>query len=194
MLFEKDPHDPKLHRLRIIHIIEADYNLATKIHWARRLMQRAEREKTLCDANWGSRKGRSAQDVAMVKELHYDITHLCLKDYAAMENDAISCYGRMVPNLIMLISRSFGVKKSVCSSVGLTFERTKHHLATKNGISKQAFGYTKEAPIFGSWQGASKSVVSWVLTSSLIQEIHCGDVPLARFESTEAKSKCTNPL
>ena len=75
--------------------------------------------------------------MAMVKELHYDISHLCLKDYASMENDAKSCYDRMVPNLIMLISRSFGVRESVCSSVGLTFERTKHHLATKDGIYKE---------------------------------------------------------
>ena len=43
ILLEKDPNDPKLHRLRIIHIIEADYNLAAKIQWARRLMRRPEK-------------------------------------------------------------------------------------------------------------------------------------------------------
>ena len=31
VLIEKDSNNPTLHRLRIIHIIEADYNLATKI-------------------------------------------------------------------------------------------------------------------------------------------------------------------
>lgn len=41
-LLEKDPNNPKLHRLRIIHIIEADYNPATKILWSRRLMKKAE--------------------------------------------------------------------------------------------------------------------------------------------------------
>ena len=185
VLLEKDPNDPKLHRLRIIHIIEADYNLATKIHWARRLMSNAERGKALCDANWGSRKGRSAQDVSIVKELHYDITHLSLKDYATMENDAKSCYDRMIPSLIMLISRSFGVKASVCKAVGRTFEKTKHHVATKNGVSMSTFGYTRDEPIFGSWQGATKSVVSWVLTSSIIQEIHSNEVKGATFESTD---------
>lgn len=67
-LLEKDTH----HRLRIKHIIEAEYNLATQIHWARRLMSTAEREKLLCNENWGSRKGRSALDVAMVKKIHYN--------------------------------------------------------------------------------------------------------------------------
>ena len=31
IMLEKDQNDPKLHRLRVIHIIEADYNLTTKI-------------------------------------------------------------------------------------------------------------------------------------------------------------------
>lgn len=41
ILLEKYPNDPKLHRLRIIHIIEADYNLATKIVWSRQPMKTA---------------------------------------------------------------------------------------------------------------------------------------------------------
>jgi ribonuclease HI len=189
VLLEKDPNHPKLHRLRIIHIIEADYNLATKIYWARRLQRTAEKKKLLCDSNWGSRKGRSAQDVAIVKELHYDITHLSLNEFATMENDAKSCYDRMIPSLIMLISRSFGLNKNVCRTVGKTFEKTRHKVATKNGISKDSFGYTKEEPIFGSWQGATKSVVSWVLTSSVLQEIHFQEAPGAHFKSTDGTIK-----
>lgn len=100
VLLEMDPNNPKVHRLRIIHIIEADYNLATKIHWARRLQKTAERKKLLWDSNWGSRKGRAAQGVALVKELHYDITHLSLNEYSTMGNDAKSWYDRMIPSLI----------------------------------------------------------------------------------------------
>ena len=97
----------------------------------------------------------------MVKELHYSIAHLSLNEFATMENDAKSCYDRMVPSLIMLISRSFGLSKNVCRTVGKTFQKTKHKVATRNGISMNSFGYTKEKPIFGSWQGATKSVVNF---------------------------------
>lgn len=45
VLLEKDPNDPILLRLRIIHIIDSNYNSATKIHWDRRLLQTAERER-----------------------------------------------------------------------------------------------------------------------------------------------------
>lgn len=150
-MLERDPNDPKLHRLRIIHIIEADYNLATKISWARRLMKKAKEQKLLSDSNWGSKKGRSAQDAATVKSLHYNLAHLTLNEYATMENDAKSCYSRMVPNVILLLRRSFGIRKSVCKLVGKTFERTEHHVTTKGGVSKLTFGYTKDKPIFGIW-------------------------------------------
>lgn len=86
----------------------------------------------------------------MVKELHYDITNLGLEDYTTMENDAKSCYNRMFPILIMLINRSFRLRRSVCRTVGSAFAKTKHHVTTKNGISRNTFGYTSEKPIFGS--------------------------------------------
>jgi hypothetical protein len=40
IMLEKDPGQPSLNRLRIIHLFEADYNLFLKVFWARRLVQR----------------------------------------------------------------------------------------------------------------------------------------------------------
>lgn len=88
MLLKKYTNSPRHHRLRIIYIIEEDNNLAAKIIWSRRAMRSAEKEKLLSDSNWGSRKGRCAHDMATMKQLHYDITHLRLNDDAYMENDA----------------------------------------------------------------------------------------------------------
>lgn len=107
---EKDSNNPTLHRLRIIHIIEANYNLAMKILWARRMMPKAEKSKLLTDSNWGSMRSRSAQDTCTMKELHNDISHLRIQDYASMENGTKSCYDRMVPSLIMHMSHSFGIR------------------------------------------------------------------------------------
>lgn len=64
-------------------------------------MRRAKKEKLLTDSNWGSRKGRTAKEASIVKELHYDITHIILREYSSMENDAKSCFDRMVPGLIV---------------------------------------------------------------------------------------------
>lgn len=59
----------------------------------------------------------------------------------------------------------------------------------RNGISEQSFGYSQDDPIFGSWQGATKSIVNWVLTSSIIQKIHQASVEGANFKSTENQTE-----
>lgn len=46
-------------------------------------------------------------------------------------------------------------------------------------------GYTPAIPIFGSWQGATKSVVNWVLTSSVIQKIHLTTFKGCKLESMD---------
>jgi murein tripeptide amidase MpaA len=40
VMLEKDPGDPKIDRLRIICLYEADYNLYLKIMWAHRMVKR----------------------------------------------------------------------------------------------------------------------------------------------------------
>jgi hypothetical protein len=42
VLIEKDPGNPNINRLRVIHLFEADYNLFLKIIWASRLVKRGE--------------------------------------------------------------------------------------------------------------------------------------------------------
>lgn len=51
VLLVKDTKNPRLHILRTIHIIEADYHLATKTLWERRTMRSANKGKFLSDSN-----------------------------------------------------------------------------------------------------------------------------------------------
>ena len=146
-------------------------------------MWEVEKKRLISDGQWGNRSGRSPCDVALTKELHHELLNMTLKEYASMENDAKACYNRMVPNLILLVSRSLGMSKEVCQTVGKTFKRTAHHVMTKAGESKLTFGYERERPIFGSWQGATKSVISWTLVSSILQKIHQKEVGGATFRS-----------
>ena len=76
---------------------------------------------SISDGQWGNRPGRSPCDVALTKELHYEIVNSSKMQYATMENDAKACYDRMVPSIILLVSRSIGMSKTVCQSVGKVF-------------------------------------------------------------------------
>jgi hypothetical protein len=61
-MLEKEPGNPLLHRLRIICLYKADYNLYLKQMWAKRAVRHAEVHK-----QGGSRPKRSAIDVANMK-------------------------------------------------------------------------------------------------------------------------------
>lgn len=100
VLLKKYLNNLTIQQLRIIHIIKANYNLTTKIMWARRLMPRAEEANLLADSRLGSRRRKSAQDKSTVKEFYHNIAHLRLHKYASIENDLKSCYDRMVHNLL----------------------------------------------------------------------------------------------
>jgi len=104
-MLEKDPGDPKIDRLRVIHILEADWNLILKLIWAKRAVWNAEDHDNLGDDNFGSRPGRSAIDVVMRKLFNYIITRQTKTHLGSFDNDAKACYDRILSFLAMLASR-----------------------------------------------------------------------------------------
>ena len=86
VMIEKDIGRPAIHRLRIIHLLEADYNLFLKLQWGSHLARHGEKHHGLNDQHFG-RKDRTAMDPAHFKQLSYDLSRQCLgrKDRTAMD-------------------------------------------------------------------------------------------------------------
>ena len=72
VMLQKDPGNPRIHRLRVIHIYEADYNMLLAIKW-RQALHHAEDSQLLNDGMYGSRPGRSAHDPALLEVLQHEI-------------------------------------------------------------------------------------------------------------------------
>ena len=88
LMLEKIPGKPFLNKIRIIHILEADMNAFFGQQWCRDLQGLAERHNLLGEEQWGSRKGRSAPEVALLKALTYEVMHLTKTDGATFDNNA----------------------------------------------------------------------------------------------------------
>jgi hypothetical protein len=87
-MIQEIPGNPKINKLRVIHLYESDYNLLLKIIWARRLVWHVHDQKRISEGQAGSRPGRNAIDVVIQKEMKYlygDLTHTRM---ATMDNDA----------------------------------------------------------------------------------------------------------
>ena len=74
MLLKKDK--PYLTQLRIIQLIEADFNGALKILLSRRLMRHADTHGINSTQTHGGRQGRSTYDAMIISQLSTDITRL----------------------------------------------------------------------------------------------------------------------
>ncbi len=101
MIF-KETGNYKINRLRVIHIYEADFNLLLAVKW-RQLIQHAEMTNTINEGLFGGRPGREAQSLTFLEELKYDLSILTRRTLFHFDNDAASCYDRIIISLASLL-------------------------------------------------------------------------------------------
>ena len=68
----KEKGRPRIHRLRPIHIIEAELQAITKSQWAKSLIKKAEKDNEITDSQYGGRANRQAQSAVLNKVLIFD--------------------------------------------------------------------------------------------------------------------------
>lgn len=166
IMIEKDPGTPKLERLRIIVLYEADLNLLMKFLWAKKLVWKAHKESTLGEAQGGSRPHRTATDVAAKKTHTYLYSRITGTPLGTFDNDAKSCYDRIILPLAMLCCRSIGMPKGPCRLIANSLNQCIRRVKTANGISEQWYESTDELPSFGAGQGSGGSPSKWLGTSA----------------------------
>jgi hypothetical protein len=129
-MIEKEHGNSKVHRFRVIHIYEADYNFLLQAKW-RNLISNAETHNLLHPGQYGSRPGRNALIPAFIEEMK--------KSLINFDNDAASCYDRIIPALASLIGRKFGLHCNVVFVHAKTLEETKYKLKTSLGVSNEFY-------------------------------------------------------
>ena len=149
----KDPGDPKIHRLRVIHLYEADYNLILGIKW-RQALHHAEDAHLLNPGLYGSRAGRSAHEPVLLEILQNDLYRLTMKTGINKDLDAASCYDRILACLASLSSRGYGLHSNVAFVCATTLEHASFRLKTTLGISEGSYQHDAAFPIHGTGQGS----------------------------------------
>jgi hypothetical protein len=161
LMLEKDFGIPKIHRLRIIHLYEADLNLLLGIYFARALVRHIESNNKFNDGCYGNRTGLSAHEPVLVKELQNLICYLSRTNKVDEDNDTTACYDRIPPNLGTLVSRSNGMSQDLCTVHGATIDNMSYHLLTALGILEEAHKNAPESPVYGTGQGSTYSPPAW---------------------------------
>lgn len=172
LMLEKIPGSPKINKLRVIHIYEADYNLMLKILWARQLVWHGHNRNAFHEGQAGSRPDHRCSDVVIRKEMNYLYARLTRTALATVDNDAKACYDRILCNLAMMVSQYFGMSSTACKFHSKTLKAMQYRIrTTTSGDSQQSYQHTEHTPIHGSGQGSCASPALWLLISSILLKV-----------------------
>jgi hypothetical protein len=108
IMLEKDPGDPKIHRLRMIALQESDFNQSNRLLIARPLTHHLEDKSLIPDMQYGSGPGKHCHSTILNKQLTFEILRQSKETAAFIENDAIGCYNRMVSPILILCLQKLG--------------------------------------------------------------------------------------
>ena len=170
-MIEKIPGTPRLDKLRVIHLFEADINLLKGIIWSRRLVSHAELFQALGEETWGCRKGRSAEECLLLKNFTYIMMRLTRTPGATFDNDAKACFDRIIMALAALRSRHLGVPTATCTMLTSLLEQVAYKIKTTIGISDDTYTSTPSNTLHGPGQGSKEGPALWLIISSMLIDI-----------------------
>ena len=122
VMLEKQPGNPLIHRLRIIVLLEAYFNIALRIIWMRRLFPAAEK-MGFAPKQWRRRKNQNSTDCATMKILTFESCHHRRTWIAMMAMDAAACYNIIITYILNVCECRHGLPNNACVAKGkIVFE------------------------------------------------------------------------
>jgi hypothetical protein len=171
-LIEKIPGVPRIDKIRVIHIFEADYSALGKYIYSGKMMRHAEELLDITDSQYGARKGRKTHDMLLLKELKFAYSQITKTELATFDNDAKACYDRITVLLASLICRNKGVPRQVCELFSQTLIKMFYYIQTGLGKSVDFYRSVKSAQLQGTGQGHAGSGPIWTMHFSIINECY----------------------
>ena len=175
---------PRIHRLRVIHLYEADYNLILSVKW-RALLHHANTMGYLNENQFGSTQGKESTDAIFLRTLEYEMARITRKSLIHFDNDATSCYDRIPCFLANVVSRKYGMHKKVCILQGRTLAEARYHLKTQLGITDEYVQHSVLLPWFGTGQGSGNSPMYWLFICSTLFDMQEAVAHGATYESPD---------
>jgi hypothetical protein len=167
-MIAKTPGIPRLDKLRVIHIIESDFNLWMGIVCGRSMIYQAESMDLLGDEQSGSRPGEKCQDVVIFKHMIYSVLRMTRFDGITFDNDAKSCFDRIVLAAASLIVQRLGLSKDVMELFIDTLSEVEYFAKTYYGLSTMPYKDSNAHGIHGPGQGGRASPAIWTAISCFL--------------------------
>ena len=143
----------KIHFLRNIRPVEADFNTALKLYFAEQLISKSEKTE-LTEEQWGSYPGRQATDPALCKILSFEYGRALYVTMAPFANDVTACFDQMLPNISTLDARKYDMEPAIMITRNLVMIDMEHSVRKK---MKTPATPTKMKAGIPKWQSKPKA-------------------------------------
>ena len=158
-------------KLRLILLMEANFNATNKIVYGNRMLYNV-RKYHLMPKEIYSEKNRLADDGTLVKVLFYDIVRQTKLPAGISAVDADNCHSCIAHPIALLVFQVVGVKKEACESIFSTIQDMKFFLRTGFGDSKEYASATGEIKTQGMCQGNGAAPAGWMVDSIAMINAH----------------------
>ena len=167
MLLLKDPPRTKIHRFRNITLVEADLIFIMKIVWGKHLARNVSKDDSLNHSQY-ARRGQIAQNNVLNKKLTYNLQHVLRMEAFQSDNDALSCYDRIIDNLAVIATMRLGLSNHAATFLKKQLHRFKHHILLGGQPSVKFFCNSLKQRLHGTGQGTGWSPIIWLAICDVI--------------------------
>jgi hypothetical protein len=127
----------------------------------------------------------------LIEEMENEISQASRKSLVKFDNDATSCYDRILAAIASITSRKFGLHKNVAFVMARTLEEARYKLKTALGMSESYYQHCELYPIYGTGQGSQNSPAIWCIISSVLFDCFETQAHGATFESPDKTQSIT---
>ena len=166
-VLEKIPGRPIIEKLRIVMLFDAQFNFALKLIFGRRMIYHAEDNRFFGNANHGSRPGRQVQDALLEKTLMYEHARLTRTSLITVDNDAKSCYDRIIKGLALLSCIAIGLPREAAIMHNKVHDGMQHKLRTRQGLLRP-YCSSDDGGSDGAGQGSGAAGAIWLIYSNTL--------------------------
>lgn len=136
-------------RLRVIHLYEADLSILCAVHW-RKILHLLEDAQILNDRTYGSRPRQSSTIPPFIEDMQNNISCMTRKPLIKFDNDATSCYDRILVPVASLACRSNSLPKKIAAVWATNLQEALYKLKITHEVSDTFYHHSTETPVHGS--------------------------------------------
>jgi hypothetical protein len=154
IMLEKIPGVPRINKLRIIQLLEANLNQVLRSAFSQNISKLAQETPGIISEHQYGRSHQTCLTPVLNKLLMVQLVIQKKTNGIIFDTGAKRCYDRIVSGIASAALRRIVYSKNSVQMLGLLWAQLEHHMATGFGVSDASYKSTTDKLLYGIGQGS----------------------------------------